>query len=333
MSIHKKRLSDINNSGFGPNSNVEGSRLTNKDGSTNLKKVGLPFWDRISTYHTLLRMKSTHFLLFILLLYTCVNILFATIYFMIGVQNLVGIDGIHSHMHEFMEAFFFSSQTLTTVGYGHIAPSGLATNTTASVESLVGILIFALVTGLIYGRFARPKAFILFSENLLVAPFKDTRALMLRIATYKNNHLTDVEALITVALHVTENGRTSTRFYPLQLEYAKVNSLALSWTLVHPLDENSPMYNFSEQDFKESKMELIVAIKAFDDHFSNIVQQRTSYNYPELVYGARFLPMFHRAPSGTHTILELNKVNLYEPVKLPEIHPGFTESETLAVNA
>ena len=332
MSSYRKRFNDLNNTGFGTNSSVEGSRLTNKDGSTNLKKTGLPVWERLSTYHTLLRMKTSRFLLCILLLYTIVNIFFATIYYFIGVDKLLGVDDVHTSMHQFMEAFFFSSQTLTTVGYGHVAPSGIATNIAASVESLVGILIFALVTGLIYGRFARPKAFILFSENVLVAPFKESRALMLRVATYKNNHLTDVEALLTVALHVTEEGRTFTRFYPLQLEYAKVNSLALSWTLVHPLDENSPMYNFSNKDFEDSKMEVIVAIKAFDDHFSNIVQQRTSYTFRELVYGAKFLPMFHRAHTGTHTILELDKVNLFEHVKLPDIYIGVTETETLQTN-
>ncbi len=333
MSTHRKRLNDVINTGFGANSSVEGSRLTNKDGSTNLRKTGLPFWERISVYHTLLRMKSTRFLFFILLLYTSVNILFAIVYYFIGVQNLVGMDGIHAPMHEFMEAFFFSSQTLTTVGYGHIAPSGMATNIAASIESLVGILIFALVTGLIYGRFARPRAYIIFSPNILVSPFKDTRALMFRIATYKNNHLTDVEAVVTVALHLKENGKTATRFYPLHLEYAKVNSLALSWTLVHPLDENSPMYNFTPKDFEDSKIELIVAIKAFDDHFSNIVQQRTSYTYNELIYGARFLPMFHRAASGTHTILELDKVNLHEDVVLPEIRTDLAESESFRANA
>jgi len=333
MSTHRKRLNDIINTGFGPNSSVEGARLTNKDGSTNLKKTGLPFWERVSVYHSLLRMKTRRFLFFILLIYTSVNIFFAIVYYLIGVQNLVGADDIHTPVHEFMQAFFFSSQTLTTVGYGHIAPSGIATNIAASIEALVGILIFALVTGLIYGRFARPRAYIIFSPNVLVSPYKDSRALMFRIATYKNNHLTDVEALTTVALHVTENGKTSTRFYPLHLEFSKVNSLALSWTLVHPLDENSPMHDFTKKDFEDSKIEMIVAIKAFDDHFSNIVQQRTSYTYQELIYGARFLPMFHKASSGTHTILEVDKINLYETAALPDLSSEIAESETLTANA
>src|SRR5207247_2455368 len=128
------------------------------------------------------------------------------------------------------------------------APMGMLTNSIASIESLIGILTFAVMTGLIYGRFARPRAYLIFSPNLLVAPFRDGKALMFRIATYKNNHLTDVEALVTLALHEPDNGKIITRFYTLKLEYAKVNSLALSWTIVHPIDSDSPLHNITKED-------------------------------------------------------------------------------------
>ena len=329
---HNQRLRDINNTGFGPNSSVEGGRLINSDGTANLRKRGIPIWERISVYHTLLHMKQGRFLLFILLFYTSVNILFAFIYFLTGVEHLVGGDGAHTYFDQFMEAFFFSSQTLTTVGYGHIAPSGMTTNSVASIESLVGIVIFAVMTGLIYGRFARPRAYLLFSPNILVAPYKEGKALMLRIATYKNNHLTDVEARLTLALHVKEHGKTETKFYPLDLELDKINSLVLSWTIVHHINEESPLYHYTKEDIADSMMEVIVNIKAFDDHFSNIVQQRTSYTYQQVVYGAKFLPMFERAPGGSHTILELNKINLHEPVKLPD-HPHHNDSGNIKANA
>ncbi len=315
---NRQRLRDINNTGFGPNSGVEGGRLINTDGSTNLTKTGIPIWERTSVYHTLLRMKRSHFLIFIFIAYTSVNLFFALIYFATGVEHLIGADTSPTYFGKFLEAFFFSSQTLTTVGYGRVAPSGILTNVIASAESLAGILIFALMTGLIYGRFARPRAYLLFSPNIIIAPFKDGKALMLRTATYKNNHLTDVEAQLTLAMHVQEQGKTVTRFYPLKMEFAKINSLALSWTMVHPIDEESPLYNFTKEDVEESKMEVIVIVKAFDDHFSNIVQQRTSYTYKQVIYGAKFLPMFERAYDGSHTILELDKINAHEMVELPE---------------
>ena len=313
-----QRLRDIANTGFGTNSSVEGGRLINPDGSNNLKKRGIPIWERISIYHTLLRMSRGNFLLAIFVFYTSVNLIFATIYFLMGVQHLTGIDGVHSHLEKFMEAFFFSSQTLTTVGYGHVAPSGLMTNAVASTESLLGILSFAVVTGLIYGRFSRPRAYILFSGNILVAPYKEGKGLMMRLTTYKNNHLTDVEAQMTLALHIRENEKVVTRFYTLPLELSKINSLALSWTLVHHINEDSPLYQLTKEDIVGSRAEVLVFVKAFDDHFSNIVQQRTSYTYHQLVYGARFLPMFERAHDSDHTVLELDKINAHEPVELLE---------------
>lgn len=317
-SNHRNRFRNIDNTGFGPNSSVEGGRLINPDGSTNLRKRGLPIWERISIYHTLLRMDRGPFFFWIFLFYTSINVVFASIYFFIGVHNLSGIDPAQTAFQQFTAAFFFSSQTLTTVGYGHVAPSGMMTNIVASTESLLGILAFAVVTGLIYGRFSRPRAYLRFSGNLLVSPFKSSTALMFRTATYKNNHLTDVEAQMTVALHVTENGKIVTRFYQLPLEISKINSLALSWTIVHPINEESPLYNFTEEDIKNSKMEVIVTIKAFDDHFSNVVMQRTSYTYNQVVFGGRFLPMFERAQSGQYTLLELDKINTHERVVLPQ---------------
>ena len=249
--------------------------------------------------------------------YSAVNIFFAVLYFITGVEHLVGGDGASSYFEKFTEAFFFSSQTLTTVGYGRVAPSGLVTNTIASIESLVGIIIFAVMTGLIYGRFSRPRAYLLFSPNILISPYKNGKALMFRIATYKNNHLTDVEAQVTLATHIKEQGKTVTKFYQLKLEIARINSMALSWTIVHNIDDESPLFNCTKEEVEDAKMEVIVNVKAFDDHFSNIVQQRTSYTHHQIIYGAKFLPMFERAQDGSRTILELDKINEHERVEFP----------------
>ena len=312
--IHN-RVANIDNTGFGANSSVEGGRLVNPDGTNNLRKTGIPFWERISMYHSLLQMKRSHLFITIFLFYTVANLVFATLYFSIGVDKL-GIVGVGSPMGQFMEAFFFSSQTMTTVGYGKVAPEGLAANVIASFESLLGILSFAVVTGLIYGRFSRPRAYLLFSKNIIIAPYKEGKGLMVRVATYKNNHLTDVEAHITLAVHEKDNDRTVTKFFQLKPEIAKISSLALSWTIVHALDDDSPLNQYTKEDVVESKMEVIVTIKAFDDHFSNIVQQRTSYTYEQVIYGAKFLPMFERARDGSQTILELDKINSHELINL-----------------
>lgn len=317
-STNRHRLRDIINSGFGPNSSVEGGRLINPDGSYNLRKTGIPIWERISIYHTLLRMPLGYLFLCIFIFYTTLNLVFAGIYFFVGVEHLAGATEVNTLADELMEAFFFSSQTLTTVGYGRVAPTGFLTNCIASFESLLGIVSFAVVTGLIYGRFSRPRAYFIFSKNILIAPFREGRGLMVRTATYKNNHLTDVEAQLTLALHEMEDGKTVTRFYPLKLEYSKINSLALSWTIVHPIDEESPLYLYRKDDITKHKMEVIVTLKGFDDHFSNTVQQRTSYTYTQVIYGAKFQPMFERDRSGKYTLLELDKINEYREASVNE---------------
>lgn len=320
MAIRKRKFEAIINTGFSTNNTTtEGGRLTNKDGSINLRKVGMPFWERISLYHSLLRMSRGKFLLTVFSFYTVLNLLFASLYLIVGVENLRGILPGNDMLSNFEQAFFFSSQTLTTVGYGHISPSGLAANIIASLESFMGILSFALVTGLLYGRFTRPRAYLLFSHNIIVAPHKGGRALMVRTATYKNNHLTDVEALATIAMHIDENGQRVRRFYPLTLEISKINSLALSWTMVHMIDEESPLYMMSEEEIREADVEILYFIKGFDDHFSNTVQQRTSYRHNEMVFGVKFMPMFRKSDDGMSTILDLSQINTYEQATLPEM--------------
>lgn len=315
---NRRNVKDVDNSGFSPNSAAEGSRLVNKDGSNNLRKVGMSLWERYSIYHTLLKMSSRTFLLLVFLYYTITNIVFAFIYLAIGIDRLSGVEATDNFITNFTQAFFFSSQTMTTVGYGHVAPSGFIANAVASIESFLGIITFALVTGMFYARFSRPKAYIKFSDNFLVAPYKNGKAIMFRVATYKNNHLTEVNAEVTVVIHQLENEKRVSRFYPVPLEIARINSLALSWTCVHNITEESPFWLMTEQDLKESRVELMVTVKGFDDHYSNTVQQRTSYTHNEMVYGARFEPMYHRSENDNMTEVNLNKVNKYAPYVFAE---------------
>jgi inward rectifier potassium channel len=255
------------------------------------------------------------FLFIIILFYFLVNCFFASLYYIIGVENLIGAK-VTTTAEKFGQAFFFSIQTLTTVGYGHISPSGFLASFTAAVEALFGLLSFAIATGLFYGRFSKPKAHILFSENAIVAPYGDGTALMMRITPYKNANLTEVDAKITLGLHIEENGKVSNKFYLLDLEMDKVNSLNLSWTLVHPITETSPFYGFTATDFKNNIGEVIVIIKAFDDMFSNTVVKRSSYIFSEIVYGAKFVPMFTRDEFDSKTILQIDKLNTFDRVKL-----------------
>lgn len=315
----RSRFKSIDNTGFSTSNNIEGGRLSNKDGSINLHKTGIPVWKRVSLYHLLLRMRRWKFFLSVFLFYTVMNLFFASVYLLVGIENLQGIHDDKNLLNNFQQAFFFSSQTLTTVGYGHISPVSLGANIVASLESFIGILSFALVTGLLYGRFTRPKAYIIFSKNLLVTPHKGQRAIMMRLATYKDNHLTDVEAQVTLSMYMDVDGKKVRQFFGLPLEIRKINSLALSWTLVHLINQESPLYGMSYDDMRDADLEFLYHIKGFDDHFSNTVQQRTSFVFSEIVYGAKFTPAFHRSEDNTTTILELDKLSEYQEVELPDV--------------
>ncbi len=297
-----------NNTGFGTNANDYGGRFVNKDGQPNVNKIGVPFLERISWYHALLAMPRWKFLAVIILFYFGINFLFALLYMVIGVQHLVGIQR-ENILTEFSEAFFFSMQTFTTVGYGRISPSGFLTSFVASVEALTGLLSFALATGLLYGRFSKPTAYLKFSQNAIIAPYKDGMALMVRLAPFKNTALTDAEAKISLGMMIEENGKMVNKFFPLELEFTKVNALTLSWTVVHPITEDSPLYNYTKEDIANTIGEVIVFIKAFDDMFSNIVVARTSYTFSEIMYGVKYIPMYHRSVDGGKTVLDLDKLN------------------------
>lgn len=329
----RTRPGNVENTGFGASATMQGGRLSQKDGSANIHKTGTPFWQRLSIFHTLLHMRTGHFFLAILLFYCTLNILFAALYFSIGIEHLAGTDPGATDGDKLLEAFFFSSQTLTTLGYGRVAPVGAVANAIAFFEALIGILSFAIVTGLMYGRFARPKAYLLFSHNALVAPYQGGTALMFRLASYKNNLLTDLDASVTVAMRdlpvegSTPGSLGAVQFYPVALEISHIGNLALNWTVVHPIDDTSPLAGLTAAEYAARHVEVVVAIRGFDDHFATTVQQRTSYAGDEIVYGARFQPMFHRSEDGGHTVLELDKINAFAPVQLPASTPTTLAAE------
>jgi Inward rectifier potassium channel C-terminal domain/Ion channel len=314
--LNTKAKTEIN-TGFGTNAQDYGGRFVNKNGRANVEKRGVGFLERISWYHAMLAMPRWKFFFIIFAFYIIVNFVFASIYYFVGVEHLSGMK-MGSEMERFAEAFFFSAQTFTTVGYGRISPSGFGTSAIAAFEALIGLLSFALATGLLYGRFSKPTAYLKFSGNAVIAPYKDITGLMLRISPFKNTALTDAEAKLTLGMTVEENGKMVNRFFPLQLEYDKVNALTLSWTIVHPITEDSPLYGFTKDDFENNRGEFLIFIKAFDDMFSNTVVARSSYTFKEVVWGAKFIPMYHRNEADDATILDLEKLNSFIPAAITD---------------
>ncbi len=288
-------------------------RLLNRDGSFNVRRKGLPFFSWFSGYHYLISIPWWKFNLMILIAYIAINALFGAVYTAIGLSGLAGIDG-HTLPEQYLQAVFFSTQTFTTVGFGRIAPVGTAANTAAALESLTGLLCFAFATGLVYGRFSRPIAKIIFSRSALIAPYENITGFMFRVANQRSNQLIDVSATVTLSRAETNGaGHRTRKFYPLELERPSVTFFHLSWTVVHPIDQNSPLFGVTKEQLDESEAEFLILLKGFDDVFSQTVHTRTSYKSKEVLYGHRFKGIIRTGSDGM-TEIDLDKIHDYERV-------------------
>ena len=278
--------------GFGTKINESYARLVNKDGSFNVQRYHEGFWNRLNVYHRLITIGWLPFLGWVFVFYFVTNVLFACLYLLAGADNLRGLDNL-SLGGSFWGAFFFSAQTVTTVGYGHISPNGFLTSSIAAVESLLGLLLFALATGLVYGRFSRPVAHIRFTKNAVFAPYLDVNGWMFRIINERSNQLIDVEVEVSLSrLETKPDGTRARRYYGLPLERRKVAFFPNNWTLVHPIQPDSPLHGYTPEQLAESDAEFLILLRAIDDTFSQIVHTRYSYRFDEILWGRKFRPMF-----------------------------------------
>jgi inward rectifier potassium channel len=295
--------------GFGTNPDNYGGRFVNRDGTFNVRKEGIPFVQRFSLYHSMLNMPTWKFYGTLFAFYLSVNFIFCCIYFLIGGVQFQGILA-KSPWGTFKELFFFSTETYTTVGYGRVNPVGDLANAVSAIESMLGFLSFAIATGLLYGRFSKPKAFLHFSRQALISPYHGGKGLMFRFATYKDHHtLTNLEIKVNAALQVEENQKLVFKFYELSLERSHVESLPMNWTVVHPLNQDSPLFDYSWEDMKKADLEIYVSVRGFDDVYSNVVQQRTSYTFNEILFGRKFVQMYRESSDGKTTIVELQRLH------------------------
>lgn len=308
---------DLNDLGFGSRVSSESRlRLLNRDGSFNVARSGLSFFESINAYHSLLNMRWTGFYATVFAVYIAVNILFASAYSLAGPDALNGLSAMDP-LARWVKCFFFSVQTFTTVGYGHISPRTLTANVLVMVETFVGLFSFALSTSLLFARFSRPTARILFSRRALIAPFRDITALQFRIANLRKSQMIEVEARVMASWVTDGKGQRIRHYRSLELERTKVTFFPLHWTIVHPIDEQSPLREFSPEKMREMEMEFLVLLTGIDDTFSQMVHARMSYRFDEVVWGARYVDIFLRSDNEHAGInVDLRRLHEYEPANL-----------------
>lgn len=279
-------------------------RTINEDGSFNVKRTGLR-WRDANPYLMLIDTTWPRFLVVVLAGFVAINVGFASLYLLIGVQNLKGLE---SDMSAFANAFFFSVHTMTTVGYGNVYPEGPWANLVSSLEAATGLMVFAIATGLLYGRFSRPSARIVYSKNAIIAPYQDGTSLQFRVANARSNTLMNLEARVLLMTVDTSDGELKRNFIDLPLERRHIYFFALTWTIVHPIDEKSPFFGKSGEDLAKLAGELLILIQGFDDTFSQVVHSRYSYPHDQIVWGAKFNPAFRFDTKGD-MIVEVDRID------------------------
>jgi inward rectifier potassium channel len=287
-------------------------RIINPSGKFNVRRRGTT-WRDVHPYLFMLNTSWTVFFVLIFGGFVVANVLFALLYLNLGIEHLQGAD-LSTPLSRFLSAFFFSAQTFTTVGYGRISPDGVLTSMVASIQALLGLMALAIGTGLLFGRFSRPAARLAFSQQMVVAPYQSGASLQFRVANRRSNNLMEIEARVMLStVELTDQGLVR-RYKYLTLERQLVQFLPLTWTVVHPIDESSPLWGQGPDDLAKQQAEFLITIKAFDDTFFQTVHVRHSYRHEEVVWGARFVPAFEPDAQG-EMVLDLEKLSEIAPVE------------------
>lgn len=308
------RQDDLRDLGFGTEvARGTRRRLLNRDGSFNVALEGLDPLASMSLYHWLLTISWARFLTFVSATYVVLNAFFALAFLACGPNALQSSAGVFAN-EPFYRAFFFSVDTFATIGYGNIIPIGVVPNTLVTIEALLNIVLVALVTGVVFARFSRPSARIIYSQNAIVAPYRGMNALEFRIANARRSQLIEVEvqAILTKVEQVA--GSSVRKFYDLPLERNRVVFFPLSWTVVHPIDATSPMSGLTYADLVAANAELLVLLTGTDETVSQTVHSRSSYQAEEIIWGAKFANMFMRSETEGIMGMDLNKIHEIESV-------------------
>ena len=297
----------LEETGFGSKSFSDIDRLINKDGTFNVQKKGAGL-KQFSIYYWLINIRWSLLMICGLVAYFIVNALFALGYYIAGPDQLSGGMEQATNWDFFLHCFYFSTQTLTTVGFGFISPVKGLSSMIAAFEAMIGLLGFAFATSIIYGRFSKAKSKILFSDSMVVSPYRGIKGLKLRIANPRKSQIIELKALVIYSYLANDDGVMKRKYTPLELEIDFINMFPLPWTIVHPISQNSPVFEKTKADLTKEQSEFIVILKGYDDTFNQYVHQVRSYRANEVIYDCDFEPMFDVAFEKSTTV-QLDKIS------------------------
>ena len=283
-------------------------RLLNRDGTFNPRRRGLPVFGSLSLYHYMLTIGWARFLVIVVGGYLATNALFALAYLACGVNSLAASTSADTGT-PFWRAFFFSVETLATIGYGNVTPNGMAAHFVMTAESLAGLLMFALGTGILFSRFSRPTAAVVFSSRAVVAPYRGKTAFMFRITNGRSNQLVELEA----KLQFSRIEGAMRKYDQVALERSRVTFFPLSWTIVHPIDEKSPLFGMSHEDLVATDAEFLILLAGTDETFSQTVHARSSYKPSEIEFGHRFVNIYNPVGDDGVVSIDVRKLSDTEP--------------------
>ncbi|XZN90947.1 MAG: ion channel [Microcoleus sp.] len=274
-------------------------RLVSRKGqfTLNVVRLGLPRLHFADLYHGLLTLSWPKFFILISLLYVLTNSLFALAYLAGG--NCIA----NARPGSFQDAFYFSVQTMATIGYGSMYPRTDYANTIVAIQAFFALWGVAMVTGLAFSRFSKPTARVIFSRIAVIAPFNGVQTLMYRTANQRFNQILEAQQRATLIRdEVTSDGDYMRRFYDLTLVRSQSPIFALTWTVMHVIDENSPLYKLSAKDLSEQQAEIVITLTGIDETVSQTIHARHSFVASEILWNMKFVDIISRTPAGKRVV-------------------------------
>lgn len=272
-------------------------RVFHRDGTIDIVRKGWKVSRQRDLYHWFLSLRLWSLVGLCAGAYLLLNSFFALLY-------LLDSEGVaNARTGSFADAFFFSVQTMATIGYGSMYPKSVFANLVVTVETVVGLLSFALITGLLFSRFSRPTARVLFSNVAVVSPYNGVPTLMFRVANERRNQLLQAEISVTLLrTERTAEGVEVRRQHDLKLVRDHSAFFSLSWTIMHPIDESSPLWGQTPESLAAGEVELAILLTGTDETFNQMVHGRFAYAAAEIQWNRRLADIIHRTPDGQRIV-------------------------------